>query len=154
MQLKQTHLQNFFQTYKSLETVSLIPRITGREGPAAGGCGPAPHHARLLQGDPPALEGRSHGRTSRCAYTPWTISVWWILDKNPGSDFLTSRIHIKEFKHFNPKNCFLSPRKYDPGCSSRVRILIFYPSQIPNPKKHRIPDPDPQHWTIFVKFLQ
>jgi hypothetical protein len=29
-----------------------------------------------------------------------------------------ARIHIKEFKYFNPKNCFLSSRKYDPGCSS------------------------------------
>ncbi len=28
---------------------------------------------------------------------------------------------------------FLSSRKYDPGCSSRMRILIFYPSQIPDP---------------------
>jgi hypothetical protein len=28
---------------------------------------------------------------------------------------------------------FLSSRKYDPGCSSRIRILIFYPSQIPDP---------------------
>jgi hypothetical protein len=38
-----------------------------------------------------------------------------------------SRIRIKEFKYFNPKKWFLSSRKYDPGCSSR--ILIFYPSR-------------------------
>jgi hypothetical protein len=25
------------------------------------------------------------------------------------------------------------------------RILIFYPSRIQGPKRHRIPDPDPQH---------
>ncbi len=42
-----------------------------------------------------------------------------------------SRIHIKEFKYFNPKNCILSSRKYDPGCSSRIRILVFLP--IPDP---------------------
>ncbi len=50
------------------------------------------------------------------------------------------------------QNLFLSSRKYDPGCSSRIRILIFLP--IPDPgsrgsKSHRIPDPDPQHW-IFL----
>ena len=33
---------------------------------------------------------------------------------------------------------------YDPGCSSRIRILIFYPSRIQESKRHRIPDP--QHW--------
>ncbi len=37
------------------------------------------------------------------------------------------RIRIKEFKYFNPKKGFLSSRKYDSGCSSRIRI----------------PDPDP-----------
>ncbi len=45
---------------------------------------------------------------------------------HPGSWIL-----IKEFKYFNPKKgkkLFLSSKKYDPGCSSRI------------------PDPDPQHW--------
>jgi hypothetical protein len=46
-----------------------------------------------------------------------------------------SRIHIKEFKNFNPK----SSRKYDPGCSSRIRI--FYPSRIPDPGVKKAPDP-------------
>jgi hypothetical protein len=31
--------------------------------------------------------------------------------------------------------------KFDPGCSSRIRILIFYPSRIQGSKRHRIPDP-------------
>ncbi len=50
-----------------------------------------------------------------------------IRDVYPGSDFFHpgSRIRIEEYKYFNPKNCFLSSRNYDPGCSSR--ILIFYP---------------------------
>ncbi len=68
----------------------------------------------------------------------------WIPDPNffyPGS-----RILIKEFKYVNPKKWFLSSRKYDPGCSSRIRILTFCPSRIQGFKKHRIPDPDPQHW--------
>ncbi len=44
-----------------------------------------------------------------------------------------SRIRIKkESKYFNPKNCSLS-QKYDPGSSSRIRILILYPSWIPDP---------------------
>ncbi len=37
----------------------------------------------------------------------------------------------------------------DPGCSSRIPILIFYPSRIPDPgpgsKGHLNPDPDPHH---------
>ncbi len=37
-----------------------------------------------------------------------------------------SRIRIKEFKFFNSKKWFLSSRKYDPGCSSRIQILKFY----------------------------
>jgi len=39
---------------------------------------------------------------------------------------------------FFTQKMFLSSRKYDPGCSSRIRTLIFYPS----PKGHRIPDPE------------
>ncbi len=56
---------------------------------------------------------------------------------HPGFGFFPSRIRIKEFKYFKPKKLFLSTRKYDSGCSSRILILIFYPSH---------PDPDPQHW--------
>ncbi len=32
----------------------------------------------------------------------------------------------KEFKYFIPKNLFLSSRKYDPGCSYRIRISWFF----------------------------
>jgi hypothetical protein len=35
-------------------------------------------------------------------------------------------------------------RVVHPG--SRIRILTFYPSRIQRSKRHRIPDPDPQHW--------
>jgi hypothetical protein len=55
------------------------------------------------------------------------------------------RIRIKEFKYFNPKNLFLSSRKYDP------KGKMFFPDPdldfLPNP----IPDSgvkkslDPQH---------
>jgi hypothetical protein len=40
---------------------------------------------------------------------------------------------------FNLKKLFLSSRKYYPGCSSRIRILSFYPSRIQGSKRHRIP---------------
>jgi hypothetical protein len=43
----------------------------------------------------------------------------------------------------NQKKWFLSSRKYDPGCSSRIRMLTFYPSRIQGSKRHQIPDPDP-----------
>jgi hypothetical protein len=55
--------------------------------------------------------------------------------------FFPSRIRIKEFKYFNPKKWFLSSRKYDPSCSSRIRILIFYPSRIPDSGVKKAPDP-------------
>jgi hypothetical protein len=56
---------------------------------------------------------------------------------------LGSRIRIKKVKYFNPKNCFLSSRTYNPGCLFRIRILIFYPSRIQGSKRHQILNPDP-----------
>jgi hypothetical protein len=52
-----------------------------------------------------------------------------------------SRIRIKEFKYFNPKKTkkwFLSYRKYDPGCSSRIPDPDFLP--IPDPGVKKAPD--------------
>ncbi len=72
-----------------------------------------------------------------------TATVLRIWDVYAGSEFFPSRIqdpHWKIFKYFNPNNRFLSPRKYDPGCSSRIRILIFYPSRIQG-SKTAPPDP-------------
>ncbi len=37
------------------------------------------------------------------------------------------------------KKLFLRPLKYGPGCSSRIRILIFYPSRIPDPLARKAP---------------
>jgi hypothetical protein len=80
------------------------------------------------------------------------VSVWRIRDVYPGSDFFPgsripdpnclypgSRILIKEFKYFNPqksKKGFLSSKKYDPGCSSRIPDpdADFLPSRIPDPR--------------------
>jgi hypothetical protein len=83
-----------------------------------------------------------------------------VLDVYPGSEFFPSwipdpnffhpgsQIHIKELKYFNPKKWFLSACRYDTGCSSRIRIRIFYSSRtrIQGSKRHRFPDLDPQHY--------
>jgi hypothetical protein len=45
---------------------------------------------------------------------------------------------------------FLSSRKYDPGCSSRIRILIFYPSLIPDQGVKKAPDPGFGSATLVV----
>jgi hypothetical protein len=64
-----------------------------------------------------------------------------------------SRICIKEFRYVNPKNDFLSSKKYDLGWSSRMRILIFTHPRIQGSKRHRIPDPDPEmHQVIMLLF--
>jgi hypothetical protein len=63
----------------------------------------------------------------------------WILDPNfchpgSGSEFFPPRI---------PKNGFYSSQKYDPGCSSRIRILDPDPDflPIPDPGVKKAPDP-------------
>jgi hypothetical protein len=54
-----------------------------------------------------------------------------------------SRIRIKEIKYFNPENCILSYRKYDPGCPLSIPDPDFLP--IPDPRVKKAADPDPQH---------
>ncbi len=55
------------------------------------------------------------------------------VKKIPGSRI---RIRFKEFKYFNPKNCFQALgnmiQDVHSGSGSRIRILIFYPSRIPD----------------------
>ncbi len=53
--------------------------------------------------------------------------------------FFPSRIpnSHQRIEYFNPKNCFLSSRKYDPGLSSRIRIFL----PIPDPGAKKAPDP-------------
>jgi hypothetical protein len=53
----------------------------------------------------------------------------------PGSEFF----HPGSREYFNQKNWFISSRKDDPGCSSRMRILFFLP--IPNFEVKKAPDP-------------
>ncbi len=75
---------------------------------------------------------------------------------DPGSDFFPSRIRTvsipdpgsssKNWSISTPKKAkkwFFSSKKYDPGCSSRIRMLTFsHPgSRIQGSKRHPIPDP-------------
>jgi hypothetical protein len=61
------------------------------------------------------------------------------------SNFLTTSFSVADpgsrIRTINPKKWFLSSRKYDSGCSSRIRILAFYPSQILDPGVKNEPDP-------------
>ncbi len=63
-----------------------------------------------------------------------------------------SRIHIKDFEYFNPKNCFLSSRKYDPVSSFRIRILICLPIPDPGSRgKKKAPDPGSATLIIYIQ---
>ncbi len=61
-----------------------------------------------------------------------------------------SRIRIKEFKYFNPKNVS-KLRNMIRVVSSRIRILIFYPSWIPDPGVKKAPDPGSGSATLFSR---
>jgi hypothetical protein len=50
----------------------------------------------------------------------------------------------KELKNFLPKKLSLSSQKY--RCGIRDPEKTYPGSRIPGSKRHRIPDPDPQHW--------
>ncbi len=69
------------------------------------------------------------------------LALTWVtwLKVVSGTEFFASRIRIKEFKYFNP--WLISTQTYDPGCSSRIRILIFYPFRIPDPRVKKAPYP-------------
>jgi hypothetical protein len=86
---------------------------------------------------------------------------------DPGSDFYPSRIRTVSIPDFGSssknlniltpkkaKKWFLSSKKYDPGCSSRIRVLTFSHagSRIQGSKRHPIPDPDPQHCCCLSTF--
>ncbi len=87
-------------------------------------------------------------------------AVWRIRDVYPGSRIRLfsiqdpgSRIRTvsisdpgsasKNLSVLTQKKWFLSSRKYDPGCSSRIPDpdADFYPSRIPDPGVKKAPDP-------------
>jgi hypothetical protein len=67
-----------------------------------------------------------------------------------------SRIAIKEFKYFNPKNCFKALGNMiqfvHPGSGSRIRILIFLP--IPDTGVKKAPDPGSGSATLDYLLLK
>jgi hypothetical protein len=92
-------------------------------------------------------------RTSSCKIAPKN-SVLRIRDVYPGSRIQLFSIPVPNCLHTGsasmnlsiltskkPNKWFLSSRKYDPGCSSRIRMLTFYPSRIPDPGVKKAPDP-------------
>ncbi len=77
-------------------------------------------------------------------------TVLRIREVYPGSRIGIFCIPDPGFASRNPSILtLLSSRKYDPGCSSRIQILIIYPFRIPDPGNRcqkgtgsRMPDPD------------
>jgi hypothetical protein len=77
---------------------------------------------------------------------------------DPGIGFFFSGSRVKKIPNPDPHQRikvfftlkkFLSSRKYDPGFSSRIRILIFYPSRIPDPEVIKAPDPGSGSATLW-----
>ena len=107
----------------------------------------------LAQLEEDSEEPTSLATTTEGEHTVQVQAVLQMFIPDPGFDFFPfripdpnclypgSRIRIKEIKYFNPKKWFLSSRKYDPGCSSRIRMLTFYPFRIPDPGVKKSPDP-------------
>ncbi len=70
----------------------------------------------------------------------------------PYSNFSIPDSGSRVKKVFFTQKLFLSFWKHDPGCSSRIRILIFYPSRIPHQGVKKASDPgsgsasSQKHW--------
>ncbi len=79
----------------------------------------------------PALRIRDVYPGSRIRIFSSRSKRFWILDP----------ICITEFKYFKQKNLFPSSLKYDPRCSTWIRILIFIHPGYPDPGVRKAPDP-------------
>ena len=66
------------------------------------------------------------------------------VKKIPGSGSASKNLSILTQKMF--LSWVVSSGKYDPGCSSRIRILNFYQSRIQGSKK----SPDRQHCVLYL----
>jgi hypothetical protein len=53
-------------------------------------------------------------------------AVLCIRDVYPGSEYFHPECASKNLNILTQEKWFLSSRKYDPGCSSRIRIQIFF----------------------------
>jgi hypothetical protein len=81
--------------------------------------------------------------------------------QDPGSDFFHpgSRVDkIPDLDLYQRVKVFLTPKTDQKFSKLRSGMFIpdpwsgFFPSRILDPgfKKHRIPDPDPQHWYLII----
>jgi hypothetical protein len=59
---------------------------------------------------------------------------------------------FKELQNFLPKNLSLSSKKYGVGIRDPEKNLFRIPDPGPGVKRHRIPDPDPQHCPPLRQF--
>ncbi len=128
-----------------------LPRRSRGAGEEPAGAPPPPTPRPRLPLPSDTLWWRSTPHTPPRTMPRWDLTKYFLVKgcvADPGCLFRIPdpgskrfRIRIKEFKYFNPKR----PRKYDPGCSSRIRIpdpdLFFYPSRIPDPGVKKAPDP-------------
>jgi hypothetical protein len=67
------------------------------------------------------------------------IAVLRIRDVYPGSEFFPSWFPDSRFKKIPGSRILIRIKECDPGCSFRIRILIFLP--IPDPGVKKAPDP-------------
>jgi len=72
---------------------------------------------------------------------------------DPNSEFFPSRNPSKNLSILTQNKWFLCSQKYDPGCSTRIRILIFYPFRIPDPGVKKPPDPESGSATLVLIYL-
>jgi hypothetical protein len=75
-----------------------------------------------------------------CGYGMLSSRFRFFFLPDPGSNVTKIPDPHQEFNYFNPK-MFLSSRKYDLDCLSRIWILIFYLSLIPDPVVKKALDP-------------
>jgi hypothetical protein len=92
----------------------------------------------------------------------WPSSVWRIRDVYPGSEFSHpgSRITDHDTKisisTHKKQNWFVSSKKYDAGCSSRITDpdADFLPSRILDPRVKKAPNPGSGSATVGIMPLQ
>ncbi len=106
----------------------------------------------LESGSVPKCDGSGTLRATNSVANPgWLSRIPDPTFFHPGS----SSKNLSILTPKKPKQWFLSPKKYDPGCSSPPDPdADFLP--IPDPgsrgqkgTRSRIPDPDPQHWLLI-----
>ncbi len=66
------------------------------------------------------------------------------VQKIPDPGFAAKNLSI-----FNPEKLFLSPWKYDPGCSSRLQILPFQPIPDPGSRGQKGTGSRYKHWAFY-----